>query len=158
MPKTLGELAAELSLPVEFVERLAGAAELGDEPLQDAADRVLELLGGVVPSWPGLEEWNRWCFRRGMSFLVWQPLPRELGERARLEVLVHTIAMLAAKSRSVDAYGRAGIEEAEVVMAGDDCAICDEHRHRVLRLDMPSRHELPPFHPGCRCGTLPRLE
>jgi hypothetical protein len=158
MPKTLGELADQISMPAEVVERLIDAANLADGPFCDVVDRVLEKLGGIVPRWPVLEDWNRWCFRRRMTFFVWQPHAGELQERERLEVLVHTIAMLAAKQQAIDSYRHAGIAEAEVVMAGDDCALCDEHRHRILRLDAAPRHELPPFHPGCRCGTLPRLE
>ena len=158
MPQSLEELAVEASLPVPFVERLADAAQIGDRPFRDVVDRALELLAGVVPRWPVLEEWNRWCFQRGMSFLVWQSHPRDLDERARLEAFVHTLGMLAARRRNIDDYRRAGIEAAEVVMAGDDCAICDQHRHRVVPLETPALGELPPFHPGCRCGTLPRLE
>jgi hypothetical protein len=158
MPRSLEELADEVSLPAAFVTRLADATNLGDRPFRDVVDRALELLGGVVPRWPVLEEWNRWCFRRGMSFFVWQSHPRDLDERARLEAFVHTIGMLAAKPRNIGAYRRAGIQGAEVVMAGDDCPICDEHRHHVVALETPPLAELPPFHPGCRCGTLPRLE
>jgi hypothetical protein len=158
MPRSLEELADEVSLPAAFLQRIADAPALGDRPFRDVVDRALELLGGVVPQWPVLEAWNRWCFKHGMSFLVWQPHPRDLDERVRLEAFVHTLGMLAAKRRNIDDYRRAGIREAEVVMAGDDCPICEEHRHHVVPLETPPLGELPPFHPGCRCGTLPRLE
>lgn len=158
MPKTLDELADEIAMPAEDVRRLSDAANLAEGPFADVVNRVRGRLGGVVPPWPVLEDWNRWCFGRRMMFFVWQPHAGELDERERLEVLVHTIAMLAAKEQGIAHYRRAGITEAEVVVAGDDCILCDEHRHRILRLDAPPRSELPPFHPGCRCGTLPRLE
>lgn len=92
-----------------------------------------------------------------MSFFVWQPRAGVLNERQRLEVLVRTAMMLAAKRRNVADSRRASITDAEIVTAGDDCGICDGHRYHVVRLEPPAMEDLPPFHPGCRCGSLPRL-
>ncbi len=157
MPATLEELAASAGLPVETARRVAAFVEKSARPFQDTVDLSLELLGGVIPAWPLLEAWNRWCVGRGVSFFVWQPVRGELSDRTRLEALIHTIMMVAAKERNVRTLRRAGFAEAEVVMAGDDCVICDEHRHRVVPLDPAPLAELPPFHPGCRCGTLPQV-
>jgi len=160
MPATLEELAHSLKLPVDVVQRFAAfvQARIGSHPFCEVVDPALELLAGVVPRWPLLDDWNRWCLEGGMSFLVWRPRSRMLEERQRLEVLVHTAMTLAAKQRNVADYRRASIKDAEVVMAGDDCVVCDEHRHHVVRLEPAAMEELPPFHPGCRCGTLPRLD
>jgi hypothetical protein len=70
---------------------------------------------------------------------------------------MHTIMMLAAKEQAIDRYLAAGVHEAEVAMAGDDCMICDEHRHAHVPLVAGIAAELPPFHPGCRCGFRPHL-
>jgi hypothetical protein len=160
MPATLDELARAVQLPTELVERLAGLAQasVSTHTFREVVDLALEALGGVVPPWPLLDDWNRWALASGMSFFVWQPHARALDERHRLEVLVHTAMMLAAKHRHVADYRRASLKEAEVVMAGDDCPICDEHRHHVAGLIPPAMETLPPFHPGCRCGILPHLE
>jgi hypothetical protein len=160
MPATLEELAESIQLPVDLVQRLAAfvQARAASHAFREIVDPALELLAGVVPRWSLLDDWNRWCFERGMSFLVWQPRARPLEDRQRLEAFVHTLMMLAAKQRNVADYRRASIKDAEIVMAGDDCVICDDHRHHVVRLEPPAMADLPPFHPGCRCGTLPRLD
>lgn len=160
MPATLDELALSIRLPIEMVERLAAVAQTSTatHAFREVVDLALEVLAGVVPCWPLLDEWNRWCLAARMSFFVWQPHSRDLDERQRLEVIVHTALMLMAKHRNVAAYRRASLKDAEVVMAGDDCLICDEHRHHVVGLVPPVMEALPPFHPGCRCGTLPHLD
>lgn len=160
MPATLEDLAASIALPVDIVRRLARFIQSSSatHPVREVVDPALELLAGVIPPWPLLDEWNRWCFEGGMSFFVWQPRRRGLDERQRLEVLVHTVMMLAAKERDLAAYLRASVTQAEVMMAGDDCVVCDEHRHHVVPLASAATMEaLPPYHPGCRCGTLPHL-
>jgi hypothetical protein len=112
----------------------------------------------VVPDWPLLSEWNRWCLHSGARFFVWEPARGDLPERTRLEALIHTIMMVSGKEQAVADYRASKVREAEVIMAGDDCVVCDEHRHRVVPLSDATMEALPPFHPGCRCGVLPRLE
>jgi hypothetical protein len=160
MPATLEDLARATGLPFDVLQRLAGFVQraIGTHAFREVVDPALELLGGVVPRWPDLDEWNHWCFAKGMSFFVWHPRRQGLDDRQRLELLVHTVMMLAAKHRNIADYRGASITDAEVVMAGDDCVICDEHRHRVVALTPPVMADLPPYHPGCRCGTLPRLD
>jgi hypothetical protein len=157
MPATLEDLASSAGLPGELVRRVAEMLAGSSAPFRELVDPALELLAGVIPEWPLLEEWNRWCAERGMSFLVWQPRRAGLSGRQRLEAFVHVIMMLGAKERNMVSYRKAGIAAVEVVMAGDDCVICDGHRHRVVPLDARAADHLPPFHPWCRCGTLPRL-
>lgn len=89
--------------------------------------------------------------------VVWAPCRGELPDRERAEALLHTIMMLSAKAQAVEAYRAAGVREAEVAMAGDDCLVCDEHRHACVPLDDGAASALPPFHPGCRCGFRPHL-
>ncbi len=159
MPTTLDELAHSTGLPVDVVRRLAAfvRASITAHAFRELVDPALELLGGTVPDWPALEDWNRWCFEGGMSFFVWPPSSRPLDDRRRLEVLLHCAMMLGAKERNIIDYRQASITDAGVIMAGDDCVICDEHRHHVVRLDEAAVEQLPPFHPGCRCGTVPHL-
>jgi hypothetical protein len=160
MPATLEDLAQATRLPLDVVQRLARFVQtsMGTHAFREVVDPALELLGGVVPRWPDLDEWNRWCFDEGMSFFVWHPHRRGLDDRQRLEILMHTVMMLAAKERNIADYRAASITDAEIVMAGDDCPICEEHRHHVVALAHPVMADLPPYHPGCRCGTLPRLD
>jgi hypothetical protein len=64
--------------------------------------------------------------------------------------------MLSAKEQAVRTYLASGVREAEIAMAGDDCVVCDQHRHRRAPL-AAGPAGLPPFHPGCRCGLRPHL-
>jgi tRNA acetyltransferase TAN1 len=158
MPSTLDALSASLpALPLALAERLAGIVQDTARPFRDSVDLALELLGGVVPAWPVLSEWNRWCVRHGVSFFVWSRSRGELSDRQRAVALLHTVMMLAAKKHAIHDYLAAGVREAEVAMAGDDCVICDDHRHARIPLDGRADGELPPYHPGCRCGFRPHL-
>jgi hypothetical protein len=158
MPATLEALSASLpSLPLELATRVAGVVQDTARPFRDSVDLALELLGGVVPAWPALSEWNRWCLRHGVSFSVWTRSRGELPDRERANALLHTVMMLAAKKQAIRDYLAAGVRGAEVAMAGDDCVICDEHRHARVPLDDGANGELPPYHPGCRCGFRPHL-
>jgi NAD+--asparagine ADP-ribosyltransferase len=71
--------------------------------------------------------------------------------------LLHTIMMISAKEQAVADYRASSVRDAEVAMAGDDCVVCDDHRHHTVPRADVAMDELPPFHPGCRCGVLPRL-
>jgi ABC-type phosphate transport system permease subunit len=64
MPATLGDLAASIALPVDIVRRLARFIQSSSatHPVREVVDPALELLAGVIPTWPLLDEWNRWCF------------------------------------------------------------------------------------------------
>jgi hypothetical protein len=158
MPATLDGLAQSLvNVHPAIVHRLATFARASLRPFREIVDPALELLGGVIPDWPLLSEWNRWCLASGASFFVWRPERGEVSDRQRLEALLHTIMMISAKEQAVRDYRASRIREAEVAMAGDDCVICDEHRHRIVPLFDEAMDQLPPFHPGCRCGVLPRL-
>jgi hypothetical protein len=157
MPATLEALAASLpALGPELIGRMANAAADSSRPFHEAVDLAIELIGGVVPRWPLLSEWNRWCRRSGASFFVWAPARGELPDRSRADALVHTIMMLSAKEQAVRTYLASGVREAEIAMAGDDCVVCDQHRHRRAPL-AAGPAGLPPFHPGCRCGLRPHL-
>lgn len=159
MPATLEALARSLGVHPVIVERLAAFARGSRHPFREIVDPALELLGGVVPAWPLLSEWNRWCVGSGASFFVWQPERGEVSDRTRFEALLHTIMMTSAKEQAVGDYLASRVREAEVAMAGDDCVVCDEHRHRIVPLAADgAMDQLPPFHPGCRCGVLPRLD
>jgi hypothetical protein len=159
MPPTLGALAESMpGTPRFLVDRVADVVRGSARPFREVVDLVLELLGGVVPDWPLLSEWNRWCLALGASFFVWQPSRTELTDRQRAQALIHTIMMLSAKEQAVHDYRASGLRQAEVAMAGDDCVICDEHRHRIAPLTPAAFGELPPFHPGCRCGFRPHLD
>jgi hypothetical protein len=158
MPATLEALARSLDVHPVIVERLAAFARGSRHPFPEIVDAALELLGGAVPDWALLAEWNRWCLASGASFFVWQPERGEVSDRTRFEALLHTIMMTSAKEQAVEDYLASGLREAEVVMAGDDCVVCDEHRHRIVPLTDRAKEQLPPFHPGCRCGVLPRLD
>jgi tRNA(Ser,Leu) C12 N-acetylase TAN1 len=159
MPPTLDALAGSVEgLSRVLVDRVAGFVRGSARPFKELVDLALELLGGIIPAWPLLTEWNDWCLREGASFFVWRPAHGELPERTRAEALIHTIMMLSGKEQAIRDYRASGIEAAEVAMAGDDCVVCDQHRHRVVPLDGAAVTLLPPFHPGCRCGVLPRLD
>ena len=159
MPATLDALARSLvNVPPAIVERLATFTRASRHPFPELVDPALELLGGVVPDWPLLSDWNRWCLASGASFFVWQPERGMLSDRRRLEALLHTIMMISGKEQAVRDYLASGVREAEVAMAGDDCVVCDAHRHRVVPLSDRAMDQLPPFHPGCRCGVLPRID
>jgi hypothetical protein len=158
-PASLDALARSVGLHPEMVARLAACVRGSLHPFREAVDPAMELLGGVIPEWPLLAEWNRWCLATGARFFVWQPERGALLDRTRFEALLHTIMMVAAKEEAIRAYAASGVREAQVVMAGDDCPVCDEHRHRVVPLgEAATTGALPPFHPGCRCGFLPRLD
>lgn len=158
MPATLEALARSLDVDVVIVRRLAAFAQDSRHAFREIVDPALELLGGVTPAWPLLSEWNRWCLASGARFFVWQPERGEVPERTRLEALLHTIMMISGKEQAVQGYLASTVREAEVAMAGDDCVVCDEHRHRIVPLSDGAMEQLPPFHPGCRCGILPRLD
>lgn len=158
MPPTLGTLAESVpGIPRLLVDRVADFVRGSARPFREMVDLALELLGGVVPEWPLLAEWNRWCLARGASFFVWRPSSTTFTDRERAEALIHTIMLLSAKEQAVRDYLASGLREAEVAMAGDDCVICDEHRHRIVPLIPAAMGALPPFHPGCRCGFRPHL-
>jgi hypothetical protein len=157
MPSRLDELAGSLSLPRDIVLRLRSVVEASDVPFSDLVTVTLERLGGVVPPWPLLEAWNRWCFARRLDFFVWHPDPQAPSDRQRLEVLVHTLVALAVTERSATTLARSRVSDAEVVMAGDDCPMCSEHRHDVVSVTGRVGETLPPFHPGCRCRMVPHL-
>lgn len=158
MPPTLDALARSLvDVPPEVVRRLAAFVRGSRLAFRETIDPALELLGGVVPEWPALGEWNRWCVDTGARFFVWEPARGELPERTRLEALLHTIMMISAKEQAVADYRASRVGEAQVLMAGDDCVVCDDHRHHTVPLSDTPLQELPPFHPGCRCGFLPLL-
>jgi hypothetical protein len=159
MPATIEDLSRSARLPAEVVRRLAAFVEahIATRGFYALVDPALEVIGGVVPRWPVLDAWNRWCRENGASFFVWRPVPDEPSDRERFEALMHTAMMMAAKERNTAQYRRASLTEAEIVMAGDDCVVCDEHRHHIVGLDPPAMEQLPPFHPGCRCGTVPSL-
>jgi hypothetical protein len=158
MPATLDALAQSLAIPPPTMQRLAAFGRGSRHPFPELVDPARELLGGVVPDWPLLAHWNRWCLAKGARFVVWRPERNDLPERSRMEALLHTIMMISAKEQAVHDYLASGVREAEVAMASDDCEICDEHRHRIVPLAGGAMDELPPFHPGCRCGVLPRLD
>lgn len=159
MPATLDALARSLpNVPSHTVRRLGEFARGSIRPFWQIVDSALQLLGGVVPDWPLLSEWNRWCLATGARFFVWQPERDDVSDRTRLEALVHTAMMISAKEQAIRDYAASSIREAAVAMAGDDCVVCDEHRHRVVPLAAATTAELPPFHPGCRCGLLPHLD
>jgi hypothetical protein len=159
MPATLEALARSLvNVHPEIVRRLAAFVRGSLHPFREIVDPALELLGGAIPPWPLLSDWNRWCVASGASFFVWQPARGEVSDRTRLEALLHTIMMISAKEQAVRDYLASRVREAEIAMAGDDCVVCDEHRHRIVPLSEGAMGELPPFHPGCRCGVLPRLD
>jgi hypothetical protein len=159
MPATLEALARSLvGVYPATVQRLATFLRASRYPFRATVDPALELLGGVTPVWPLLSDWNRWCLASGARFFVWQPERGEVADRTRLEALLHTIMMISGKEQAVQDYLASGIREAEVAMAGDDCVVCDQHRHRIVPLAAETLDQLPPFHPGCRCGVLPRLE
>jgi hypothetical protein len=158
VPATLEALAASVpALSPPLAERAARVLQNTARPFRESVDLALELLGGVVPAWPALEEWNRWCVEHGARFFAWAPSRGELSDRERAEALLHTVMMLAAKAQALEIYRAAGVREVEVAMAGDDCVVCDEHRHAHVPLDAGAASSLPPFHPGCRCGFRPHL-
>ncbi|MBI2207674.1 MAG: hypothetical protein HYU41_27905 [Candidatus Rokubacteria bacterium] len=157
MPSGLDELAGSVLLPRELVEQLRSLVTASEVPFSDLVDLTLERLGGVIPPWPLLDAWNRWCFERRLDFFVWHPGAQAPSDRQRLEVLVHTLVALAVKERSAATYARSRVSDAEVVMAGDDCPICSEHRHHVVSATGTAADALPPFHPGCRCRLVPHL-
>jgi hypothetical protein len=159
MPATLEALADSMTnVPPMIVRRLAEFARGSREPFRNIVDPALELLGGVIPDWPLLSEWNRWCLATGGRFFVWDPARGNVPDRTRLEALLHTIMMISAKEQAIRDYRASAIREVEVAMAGDDCPVCEEHRHRVVLLSDAATARLPPFHPGCRCGLLPRID
>jgi hypothetical protein len=158
MPATLEALAHSVKLPPAMIQRVAELVGVRGHSYCQNMDLALELLGGVVPDWPLLADWNRWCLESGARFFVWQPRRAGLSDRIRLEALVHTLMMILAKEQAVGDYRASGIREVEITLAGDDCMICDQHRHRIVPLSDASAGLLPPFHPGCRCGFLPRIE
>ena len=158
MPTTLEELAASLpALAPALIESVLRIAHDSTRPLREIVDLVLELMGGVVPEWPVASEWNRWCVRNGASFMVWPPSRGALPDRVRADALIHTIMMISAKEHAIRDYLASGVREAEVAMAGDDCVVCDMHRHRRVPLVEGAAAAMPPFHPGCRCGFWPHL-
>jgi hypothetical protein len=157
MPETLEALARSVSLPPAMVQHLAALLGAGRSFCQNV-DLALELLGGVIPDWPLLSRWNQWCIESGARFFVWEPRRGGLSDRARLEAFIHTLMMISAKEQAVAAYRAAGVRAVEITLAGDDCSVCDRHRHRIVPLSNGPGESLPPFHPGCRCGFLPRIE
>ena len=134
MPATVEDLTNSLPLSRQTVEGLAAFVSASTASFGDLVDVALERLGGSVP-------------------------PADVSDRQRVEVLVHTLLSLAVKEDSLASYRRAGVKEVEVAMAGDDCQLCDEHRHHIVPIDdTATAAALPPFHPGCRCRMLPRLD
>jgi hypothetical protein len=159
MPASIEELARSLDgIPRGIVQRIAAFLQASGQPFRELVDPALELLAGVVPAWPLLDRWNEWALANHASFFVWQPHRAGQSDRQRLEALLHTIMMLAGKEQGLREYRDANVAAAEVVMAGDDCVICDAHRHRVVPLSPAALAQLAPFHPGCRCGILPHLD
>ena len=157
MPATVEDLGDSLPLSRQTVKGLAAFVSESPASFGDLVDLALEQLGGIVPAWPLLGLWNQWCFERRFDFFLWHPGPADVSDRQRLEVLVHTLLSLAVKEDSLASYRRAGVKNVEVAMAGDDCELCDEHRHHIVPIDDMAPAALPPFHPGCRCRMLPRL-
>lgn len=158
MPATVGALADSLvDAPRLLIDRVAAAVRGSAQPFGQIVELAIELLGGSVPDWPLLSEWNTWCLAQGASFFVWQPSREAFSDRERAQALIHSLMMLSAKEQAMADYRASGVAEARVATAGDDCAVCDAHRHAVVPLTPSGMSDLPPFHPGCRCGFRPHL-
>ncbi len=79
-------------------------------------------------------------------------MPRYLREKRFL--LLHTLEFSATSLKRIkEQYG--SDEYIEIAITPYSCSICKQKEKKKLKVSTLKQDDLPPFHPGCRCGVLP---
>lgn len=143
MPRTLSELEQSIEASTtSFVRDIARLCETSGAGFRDLLAESRRLMGRTSWRWPILEG-------------------RGLNNEAKLSALVHTIMMLAAKEREASSYKESEVVgSVEILSARDEhvCPRCLERDGQSVARPWEHLELLPPFHPGCRCTTLPVLD
>ena len=76
---------------------------------------------------------------------------------AKIKLLTHTLTFSSYKLENVKGYKQAGIQKIKILgLDNDPCPICAPKHKKIVGInDLDS---LPPFHPGCRCTTVPYFD
>lgn len=78
--------------------------------------------------------------------------PRYLREKRFL--LMHSLEFSATSLKRIKEQYE-NDEYIEIGITPDSCAICQQKAKKKLKVAALTEKDIPPFHPGCRCGVLP---
>jgi hypothetical protein len=78
---------------------------------------------------------------------------------AKIKLLSHNLELSSYKFGSIEGYIQSGVVKKVQISGTDDCPICALHSGETVNiedlLNMTVLDSLPPYHPGCRCTTVP---
>jgi hypothetical protein len=163
LAQTIGFSLEERQIVLDLLKGVTTRGQSVDE-LHAA---VLARLGRRDFRWPEFDRWQaffaeRWKFPPLWDELKKAPAPRSAPQarhayqEQKLYLLLHWLQSLEttrAQSRlALARYAQRGIR-AEIARQGDGapCPVCDPMNRRPVA---NNAHDLPPFHPGCRCLVL----
>lgn len=140
----LKELCEEYSLPktgkkVDIVERIS--QNITEKELRSLlpseAQRDSARIGFCLPL-------------RARNYVDWNI--------AKIELLTHTLEFSSYKLRNIEGYKQSSIiKKVEILgVEGDPCPICAPQNKKIFNTN--DINSLPPFHPGCRCTTIPIID
>jgi hypothetical protein len=78
--------------------------------------------------------------------------PKYLREKRFL--LMHSLEFLATSLKRIKEQYENN-EYIEIGITPDSCSICQQKVKKKLKVATLTEKDIPPFHPGCRCGVLP---
>lgn len=118
----------------DLAERLAGSAS------EDEMTKLLPLDAPDDLALVGLDVQG--AMRDGLAY-----------ERTKLWLLTHTLSFMAYTER--DLRSMSGMSyKIKILDTADECPVCRKRAGTLLDPKTASRTDLPPYHPGCRCGTV----
>lgn len=85
--------------------------------------------------------------------LIWPDGDKSL-HRAKSALLAHTVSMGCDMKELHEKYVNPN-DRIEIDPAPDCCSWCEKKSGKKYRVATIKQENLPPFHPGCRCGILP---
>lgn len=137
----LKEICEEYSLPktgkkVEIIERISQNVPEKElrSLLPSEAQRDSARIGFSLPL-------------RAKNYVDWNI--------AKIKLLTHTLELSSYRLRNIKGYRQLGIiKKVEILgVEGDPCPICAPQHKKIFNIN--DFNSLPPFHPGCRCTTVP---
>lgn len=144
-----------------------------DEPLEDLAIEVENLLSEHQYEWPAFDKWvlffkqqNKWPemwrlpLRQNKTELVDstkserdQYWLRKEAVRSKIFLLTHTITSELYRYERYRSLLNLGVSKFRVMGIKDDsCPVCVDENERIYNISETGK--LPPFHPGCRCVAI----
>lgn len=87
-----------------------------------------------------------------LAFVNQEWKPRYLREKRFL--LLHSLEFSATSLKRIKEQYK-NDEYIEIGITPDSCSICQKKAKKKLKVATLTEKDIPPFHPGCRCGVLP---